>query len=276
MNRKDLFNRFIEADGEHLEQHEVSAKHKKTAWSKLGALTICLCLFLSTVGCHQSEKAPDELHYDLPPSLSVNGVTYVDSPHFSVTNVLPDGFLYAGETSIGGVDGFSYYTNVNVPERVYVYQEVTSDGTLDESGSLNRTEPYGAFVRYVDARLRGKDLVCYNGAYYISMWSADYYSSTPDVTEEYYNEIRNKYDICIKGDAPEGFVSIGITEFFGHDTIPSGTLSSNEGEYEVYANPDEPNVIFVETQWHTAPIGKDGETSHNGFHVYIRYDCPVA
>ena len=50
----------------------------------------------------------------------------------------------------------------------------------------------------------------------------------------------------------------------------------NEGAYEVYVNPNEPDVILVSTQWHTAPVGENGEKDHSGFNVYIRYNCPLA
>lgn len=72
-----------------------------------------------------------------------------------------------------------------------------------------------------------------------------------------------------EGAAPDGFVSAGTTEFTGYDTIPQGALSSNQGSYEVFINPDEPDVILERTNWSSA----DGE--HKGFDVYIRYDCPL-
>ncbi len=31
---------------------------------------------------------------------------------------------------------------------------------------------------------------------------------------------------------------------------------------------------FVETHWFTATAEENGETRHNGFDVYILYDCP--
>ena len=108
------------------------------------------------------------------------------------------------------------------------------------------------------------------------MWSAQDYGSAPDVSHEYYDKMENTYGIRIEGDAPAGFASVGIAEFSGNDTIPRGMLVSNEGAYEVYADPNKPDVVLVATKWHTAPVGENGETSHSGFNVYIRYDCPLA
>ena len=167
-----------------------------------------------------------------------------------------------------------YYVNPDMPEWVYVYKEVTTDGTIDAFGTLNETEPHNAYVRYVDKRLRGKDLVFYNGDYFISMWSAQYYGDTPDVSREYYEAMENDFGVRIEGAVPDGFVLAGIAEFSGYDTVPHSTLASNQGAYEVFVNSNEPDVVLVSTHWHTAALGENGETEHFGFDVYIRYDCP--
>ena len=281
MNRKDLYNSFNEVDDDILERSEAVAKRKSSSnWRKWGALAACLCLVFAVVipiMFHQPAETPNDTLSpgDGPPSLLVNGTVYYISPYPGISETLPDGFSVAGNTSIWGID-YPYYTNPDIPEWVYVYQEVTTDGTLDESGTLNRTEPHGAYVRYVDARLRGRDLLCYHGEYYISMWSAQTYGSDPDVTYEYYQKMQSTYGIRIEGDAPEGFISAGVTEFSGHDTIPRGNLVSNTGDDEVFVNPNDPNVILVATRWYSAPVGENRETSHNGFNVYIHYDCPFA
>ena len=282
MNRKDLYNGFNEVDDDILERSEtVSRSKKKPVWLKWGAIAACLCLVVSIAIPVLFQQSPDTPHdtmdpSDGPSSLVVNGISYLISSHLAVSNDLPDGFVHAGEASVGGFENCPYYTNPDMPEWVYVYHEVSTDGKVDATGTLNRTEPHNAYVRYVDERLRGKDLVCYNGEYYISMWSAQDYSSAPDVSHEYYDKMENTYGIRIEGDAPAGFASVGIAEFSGNDTIPRGMLVSNEGAYEVYADPNKPDVVLVETKWHTAPVGENGETSHSGFNVYIRYDCPLA
>lgn len=249
------------------------------AWRKWVIPAVCLCLVLAIallVIFRQPPTAPNSADSPGlgPPSLTVDDVNYIVSPYPTVFDALPEGFTLAGEADIWGTSDCPYYTNPNVPEWVYVYEEVTTDGTLDEYGVLNKTEPHGAYVRYVHNRLRGKDLICYQGEYYISMWSAEFYGDFPDVTQDYWNEMLNTYDIRIEGSVPEGFVSAGIAEFSGHDTIPRGALASNEGEYEIFVNPSEPNVVLAPTQWHSAPVDEGGEVSHSGFNVYIRYDCP--
>lgn len=282
MNRKDLYNGFNEVDDDILERSETASRSKKKpVWLKWGAIAACLCLVVSIAIPVLFRQSPDTPHDtmdpgDGPASLVVNGVSYLISSHLAVSDNLPDGFVHAGEASVGGFENCPYYTNPDMPEWVYVYHEVSTDGKVDATGTLNRTEPHNAYVRYVDERLRGKDLVCYNGEYYISMWSAQDYGSTPDVSHEYYDKMESTYGIRIEGDAPVGFASVGIAEFSGNDTIPRGMLVSNEGAYEVYADPNNPDVVLVATKWHTAPVGENGETSHSGFNVYIRYDCPWA
>ena len=282
MNRKDLYNAINEVDEDILERSEsASRSKKKPVWLKWGAIAACLCLVVSIAIPVLFQQSPDTPHdtmdpSDGPSSLVVNGVSYLISSHLAVSNDLPDGFVHAGEASVGGFENCPYYTNPDMPEWIYVYHEVSTDGNVDATGTLNRTEPHNAYVRYVDERLRGKDLVCYNGEYYISMWSAQDYGSTPDVSHEYYDKMESTYGIRIEGDAPVGFASVGIAEFSGNDTIPRGMLVSNEGAYEVYADSNNPDVVLVATKWHTAPVGENGETSHSGFNVYIRYDCPWA
>ena len=282
MNRKDLYHGFNEVDDDILERSEsASQRKKKPVWRKWGVLAACLCLvaaFAIPTVFHQPAESPSDTMAsgDGPSSLVVNGTSYVISSYLAVTDALPDGFVYTGEASVGGFEECPFYTNPDMPEWIYVYHEVMTDGTVDATGTLNRTDPHNTYVRYVDARLRGKDLVCYNGEYYISMWSAEPYGDFPDVSNEFINTMESAYGIRIEGDAPDGFVSAGIAEFSGYDTIPRGTLSSNEGAYEVYVNPNKPDVILVATQWKTAPAGENGETNHSGFNVYIRYDCPLA
>lgn len=255
-------------------------KKKRPAWTKWGALVACLCLVaaiaIPSVLFQPAESPNDTMEpSDGPSNLVVNGMNYLISSYLAVSEELPDGFTLAGEADVGGFEGCPYFVNPDIPEWVYVYQEVMTDGTVGSTGALRRTEPHHAYVRYVDIRLRGKGLISYNGEYFISMWSADTYGNFPDVSNEYYHTMENTYGIRMEGEAPDGFVFAGIAAFSGHDTIPRGALSSNEGAYEVFVNPNEPDIVLVPTQWYTAASDENGETRHEGFHVYIRYDCPL-
>lgn len=254
---------------------------KKRARARWGALAACLCLLAAAPFLLQALNTFQLPLFSTgggsgPPNITIDGRTFCVSSHVSVSAELPDGFALAGETTVAdsGLGDCPYYLNPDVPEWVYVYHEVTTDGTLDALGHLTRTEPHDAYVRYVDQRLRGKDLLCCQGELYISMWSADYYGEDPDVSEAYYDEMEERFGLRIEGDAPDGFVSVGIATFSGDDTIPSGTLSSNQGQAEVYCSPNEPDVALVRTHWFTSTKEEGGETRHEGFDVYIRYDAP--
>lgn len=259
-------------------------KKRHVVWLKWGALAACLCLVVAlaipTALFESADTPRDTVEPGAdstgPAGLTVNGIKYLISSHVSVTDELPDGFSYAGETAVGGFENCPYYTNPDMPEWVYVSQEVLTDGTVDSSGTLNRTDPHDAYVRYVDIRLRGRDIVCYNGDYYISMWSVHPSGEHADVSYEYYEKMEATYGIRIEGEAPQGYVSVGIADFAGYDTVPTGTLACNEGTYEIFANPEDTNVILVSTEWYTAPVGENGETHHTGFNIYIKYDCPFA
>ena len=278
-------NEFLEKMGliapEFIEEAEAKQKRRKNPWLKWLAAAACICILAGVVLSVDFYEPPQEPETSAPgegpPNFTENGIKYFISPYAdSVYKELPEGFVYAGETDVGGFENCPYYVNPDMPEWVFVYHEVRTNGEVDSSGTIIPAEPHDAYVRYVDERLRGKDLVCVSGDYYISMWSAKPYGNNPDVSAEYYDEMETKYEVRIEGELPEGFVLIGTTEFSGHDTVPKGNLVSNEGEFEVYANPDIPEIIYVSTFWYTATADENGETRHEGFNIYIKYDCPFA
>lgn len=258
------------------------SKRKNRSWIKWGAMAACLCLAVLAIRLfwNTSETTQDGINsgndtFAGPAHFVVDNRTFIISSYLSVADELPDGFTLAGNINIsGGFEDCPYYLNPDVPEWIYVYHEVRTDGTVDSTGTLTSTPPHNAYVRYVDERLRGKDLVCCNGNCYISMWSAQYLGDNPDVTREYYDEMDSLYGNRIEGVPPDGFVLAGTAEFTGYDTVPTGTLASNTGITEVYYNSSDPTVIFVGTHWFTATAAENGETRHDGFNVYILYDCP--
>lgn len=251
-------------------------RKKTAAWKKWGAAAACLCLVIFAVPLLARIPQAPQGGAEAAPHFAVDNRTFIVSSHLgdAVTDELPEGFLPAGTISIsGGLEDCPYYRNPAVPEWIYVYQEVNTDGTMDAAGNLTRTPPHPAYVRYVDERLRGRDLICYQGEYYISMWSAKDYGDDPDVTEAYLAEMEALYGRRIEGAAPDGFVLAGTAEFTGKDTIPTGGLASNAEAAEVYYDPSDPAVLLMRTHWFTAAAER-GETRHDGFDVYIRYDCP--
>lgn len=274
MRGNELLDKMELADPAYVEAADRKPLRKRRGWIPWAAAAACLCLLLAAIPAFsQKPSTPQEgtTDYGGPPRVAVNGRTYVISPYLASSEELPDGFTYAGTTDVdNGFEDCAYYTNPDIPEWIYVYQEVRTDGTVDETGTLVSTPPHNAYTRYVDERLRGKKLVCFDGNYYISMWSAWYSGEDPDVIEAYYEKIYEQYGIQIEGAVPDGFTLAGTAAFNGDDTVPKGTLASNEGEVEVYYDASNPEVILVEARWFTV------QGAHDGFDVYILYDCPFA
>ena len=284
MRGEHLLEKLSLVDAAYLKEAEcpTGLGRKKGRRSALwAAAAACLCLLLILPGLltvfHQApddDQSPESGNG--PPNLTVNGQVYYISPYLVSQRELPEGYSLAGTADVGGYSDCDYFTNPEQPEWIYVQQEMTTDGSTDQYNTLIPTEPHMAYVRYVDARLRGRDLIHCQGEYYISLWSASSYGENPDVTGEHYDALASLYGIRLEGAAPEGFLSLGLTEFSGYDSLPTGTLSSNVGALEVYAHPDQPDLILVSTQWYTATKEEGGQTLHTGFNVYIRYDCPLA
>ncbi len=274
MRGNELLDKLELADPAYVEAADRKPLRKRRGWIAWAAAAACLCLLLAAIPAFsQKPSTPQEgtTDYGGPPRVAVNGRTYVISSHLASSEELPDGFTYAGTTDVdNGFEDCAYYTNPDIPEWIYVYQEVRTDGTVDETGTLVSTPPHNAYTRYVDERLRGKKLVCFDGNYYISMWSAWYSGEDPDVIEAYYEKIYEQYGIQIEGAVPDGFTLAGTAAFSGDDTVPKGTLASNDGEVEVYYDASNPEVILVEARWFTV------QGAHDGFDVYILYDCPFA
>ena len=274
MRGNELLDKMELADPAYVEAADRKPLRQRRGWIPWAAAAACLCLLIAAIPVFsQKPSTPQEgaTDYGGPPRVAVNGRTYVISPYLANAEELPDGFTYAGTTDVdNGFEDCAYYTNPDIPEWIYVYQEVRTDGTVDETGTLVSTPPHNAYTRYVDERLRGKKLVCFDGNYYISMWSAWYSGEDPDVIEAYYEKIYEQYGIQIEGAVPDGFTLAGTAAFSGDDTVPKGTLASNEGEVEVYYDASNPEVILVEARWFTV------QGAHDGFDVYILYDCPFA
>ena len=165
------------------------------------------------------------------------------------------------------MDGQSweYYVNPDIPTWVYVYQEVYDNITQQSSMK---------YVRYVDGRIRGKDYISCDGRLYVSMWSANYWGDSPDVTEERYEQVEAEYGIRMEGEAPANFVHLGKAEFTGYDTIPNLALGCNTESPEVYLNTGDETILLASTVWYTAPDA-NGEQRHEGYNVYIRCDDPL-
>ncbi|MBE6883745.1 MAG: hypothetical protein E7487_03985 [Ruminococcaceae bacterium] len=284
MTAEQLYDMLGDIEENHIALAGTTNRKKKigtAAWVRWGAVAACLCIVIVLVVILVPETTPDTVlpsndTQEGPPHIIVEGHTFYISPHMAVSREIPEGFVFAGEAEMVGMGVCSYYRNPEIPEWVYVLHEVATDGAVDTTGTLNRTEPQDSYVRYVDERVRGKYMVSYNGELYIELWNAVYYGENPDVSREFYDSVKRAFGVRIEGAAPEGFVSVGMMEFSGYDRIPEGILSGNKGKLEVLVSPEDPDVILVETRWHTATANENGETEHRGYDVYVRCENPLS
>ncbi len=277
MRKEELFELLSDVNEGYVADARKIRKHK--AWIKWMSAAACLCLVIlaAAIIYPQPEaevpSAPMEsMPGDMAPNLTANGRRYFISPYLAVSKTLPEGFEFAGKVDVGGFEDCAYYVNPQMPEWIYVYQEVRTDGTVDESGTLNQTKPHMAYARYVEERLRGKDLLCYENQLYISMWSVDCWNENPDTNKNLRDEIYTEYGVRM-GDAEvsKDFESVGVAQFSGKDTIPRGNLVSNQAELEVLVNQQDKRIVLVEAEWYTA-VYENGTVPLHGYDVYILYE----
>lgn len=310
MNHETILDSLGRLPEDVIESVDAVRKRKKInpAWLKWGALAACLCVVLLTLpllrqtaptpsvngdkfspspgssvpnedpadGGGPADPAPDA-PADTPdsaepgeprPYLTVDGRDYYTASYSFVSETLPEGFAYAGRFE----NGDRYYTNPDMPEWIYVFRLYYNRNRRDpETNKLDSGDEYG-YIKYVDVRLSGRDLLCYKGEYYISLASARYryYEGYQDITEEYYNAMARAFGGTRVEENPRySFELIGQTTFAGFETIPEGDLACNFGVRNVYES-GVTDLLLVSNAW------VDGKKVCRGYDVYVRYDCPLA
>lgn len=251
--------------------HSAAVYRPRSAFLLRIGMAACLCL-LAVIALPLMIPSPPQTPPDPPagdveevaPCIHHDGKTYYVSPYLEMSREIPDGFVYAGTTSIDGTGDYAYYTHPDHPEWIYVEMVMQYDGSSDDHGALLETEPHIEYVRYVESNIRGRNFICLNNILYESMWTL-----SPSESEQLYTRAEETYGIRIEGDVPDGFICVGTAEFSGHDTIPTGALASNTGKEVIYTHLEDSDILLVSTKWHTAP-DSTGEILHCGFNVYIR------
>lgn len=208
----------------------------------------------------EMESVPQEPEESRIPHVDVDGVTYYISSHLSSYDECPEGFVYKGTIEYGDFAGCDYYQNPDHPQLVYVYTMTNNDGRVDSSGTVIPTDWHMAYLRFADESMRGRSYICVDGVQYVSLASA--YGVVPWA---FADRLMEEYGIQLEGDLPEGFVSVGVTEFAGYDIWPTGTLSSNEAPTEVFVHPENAEVILAATEWHSV------KGVHRGYQVFVYY-----
>lgn len=229
-----------------------NAKRVHRNYKVLISIAACLCILIALPFFFAPEE-PEAMGG--PPSIEVDGQTYIISPHIAVSENIPQGFFKGGKGEIDGTE-YTYYISSQTPYFVYVYQEINTNGEVDSTGTLIPTKPHYAYVRYVRSDIRGKDLIMVNGTLYASVWSYSTNTSLSPRTET----------------LPDGFEYYGETAFCGYDTIPARELESNSGKAQVYISETKPSTVLVSTSWYTATKEEGKQTKHYGYNVYIPFN----
>ena len=243
----------------------LSPLERRKVWLLLVLLGLILLL---TAALSLREQHTAEPQWDPLPYVEVNGVKYLSSSHSAIFEDCPPGFVYGGDTELDG-QSVPCYVNPSMPEWVYLYQTCYNQWTR---------EYYPAYVRYVEEVLRGLKLLRYNGQLYARLLDVDYLLLDPDYQRDTalvkrFDHADTRYGWRFEGTAPESFSPLGITVFDGYDTIPSSELGANShwGQ-QVWGSSTEPDMLLVEDSCSTHTAQESGETRHNGFQVYIRFD----
>lgn len=265
MKAEKLFQAIGGADDELLERSEKKAK--KVRWLRWGISAACL-IIVACVAVIVLNPGDNDTVHDGPPAITINDTTYIMSSSYTAVPVRPDGFecggtLGAEETDDAYLIGRNYYTNIEIPEWIYVYCEV-----WDSQNSESM-----AYVRFVADDIRSNDFIRYNGRVYVSMWG-DWFSKGTSYRADY-DEMQERYGIRIETDIPENGVRAGKAHFEETDRIPQTQLGVDDADYdsaEVYAIPDDDQVLYVGTSWYTATAEEGRETLHTGYDIFILYD----
>lgn len=258
----------------------VKQKNYRPLFTTLGTLAACLALIClirlpdwgsgetatsESSGTESTESTTGESTPECAgaPSITVDDVTYVVSSHGVLFRERPTGFTLAGQTDVDG-QLRDYYTSPENPEWIYVYQEC-----YDHFSG----EPYYAYVRYVAEPLRGLRLIRYNGQLYCFLNDAaylPYYTEVSPEAAERYDRVERTYSIRIEAETVDGFSEIGRATFEGYDLYPQQELGSNITLNEIWANPDEPDVLLARDYWTNTQ--EDHQVRHTGFLVYVLYE----
>jgi len=206
-----------------------------------------------------------------PTSIIVNDVAYFNSG--STAKECPAGFEYGGIVSLakgGGTNvvlNCNYYTNAEIPEWIYVY-----------TGIVSGYDKYKTYVLFATPEVLYKDCIMFNGQLYQSMSSYVAVEENTDSLWSAFRDLESRYGIQIEA-IPDDCVLAGSAHLEEPARIPKTELGVNVTEYDksaVYADPDDSEVLYVSTSWHTATDEEKKDTLHNGYDVFVLYNPEAA
>jgi len=199
-----------------------------------------------------------------PLNIIVNDTAYYNS--WYKVKECPVGFVYGGIVNAANGDGSNnllnskYYISDEIPEWIYVYSSI-----------LSGNEKNSAYIRFATANVLYKRYIMFNGQLYQSMSSYMADEDNTDALWSDFNDLESRYGIEIEK-IPEDCVLAGTAHLEELNRIPKTELGVNFAVYNksvVYADPNDSQVLYVSTSWHTATDEEKVETLHNGYDVFV-------
>lgn len=215
-----------------------------------------------------------------PTNITVNDVAYFIS--WSTEKEFPAGFEYGGIVNLAKGDSADlvlnckYYTNAEIPEWIYVYSTLMNGYPSSNIASINETEM--TYVLFATPEVLNKRFIMFNGQLYQSMSSYVANEENTDSLWNAFHDLESRYGTRVEA-IPEYCVLSGSAHLEEPARIPKTELGVNVAEYDksaVYADPDDREVLYVSTSWHTATDEEKEDTLHNGYHVFVLYTPEAA
>lgn len=252
-------------------------KKAKTKWIMWGSIAAGIIL----VACAASYLIINNMNAantntaNGPTNITVNSATYYNS--WNSEQTCPDGFEYAGIINSASGDAGAmvlnckYYINAEIPKWIYVYTNLMSG--FPESNIMSVDKNDMTYVRFVTAETLYKRCIFYNGQLYQSMSSYVAAEENTDSLWSAFHDLESRYGTCVET-IPEDCILVGNAHVEELHRIPQTALGVNFSDYEnsfVYADPDDSQVLYVSTSWHTATDEEKVDTLHNGYDVFVLY-----
>lgn len=241
-------------------------------WLSIFSIILCTLVILA---CAANEKnsEEDEKIWALPPTVEIGDYQYRSAAGPEQT--LPPGYTAAGvitkeQAGTSSILGRPYYTNPNIPDLIFVYQECgtpISDDTIDTN--LRQMAYVGWTL--VDSRFRE---IGYYEAHRDLIYSGEYKTKAESLREQIFDTNQDQWAIKPHllykgmtfyetddhlGSLPAGYYSMGTvtSEMSQHESMTG---------FEFFVNSPEPSTIYV-----YAPANRNGESENTSYRQWLYY-----
>ena len=255
-------------------------KKVKTKWIMWGSIAASIILIACAGSFFVIQNMNKASNASGPTNITVNDVAYFNS--WSTEKECPAGFEYGGIVDVANGDGANsvlncnYYTNAEIPEWIYVYSTIMNGYPSSNIASTNGTEI--TYVLFATREVLYKRCIMFNGQLYQSMSSYAAAEENTDSLWSAFHDLESRYGTRVET-IPQDCALAGSAHLEEPARIPKTELGINVAEYDksdVYADPDDSQVLYVSTSWHTATDEEKVDTLHNGYDVFVQYNPDAA